>query len=98
VLCDEASLEYLDRRCEALHRQRGDTLDEKLVVLRECLNALPDPYRQTVRLRYSEGLKGETLAQRMQISMENVKKRLQRGREKLLDCLTRKLAATGIRP
>lgn len=96
MLCEPHLLEQLDRRCEELERQPGDTLDEKLEGLRECLRNLPEPYRETVRLRYHEGLKGESLAERMTISLENAKKRLQRGREKLLDCLKRKLAIAGI--
>lgn len=94
-LCDEEILEHLDHRCEELHRQPGDTLDDKLDGLRDCLELLPEPYREAVRLRYKEELTGETLAERLEISMENLKKRLQRGREKLLDCLKRKLASAG---
>lgn len=95
LLCEPEILEQLDQRCQGLERQAGDTLEEKLEVLRKCLELLPEPYRETVRLRYQEGLRGESLASKMSVSIENVKKRLQRGREKLLDCLERKLAPRG---
>lgn len=92
LLCDQAALEQLDRRVSGLESLRGDTLDEKLEGLRKCLELLPEPYQQAIRLRYLEELRGERLAQRLAVSLENMKKRLQRAREKLLDCLERRLA------
>ncbi|WP_145262226.1 sigma-70 family RNA polymerase sigma factor [Planctomycetes bacterium Pan216] len=91
VIQQEQVLEFLEARCESLHRQTGDTLDEKLESLRDCLKDLPEPYRSTIELRYREGMKGRELAERLSVSIENVKKRLQRGREKLLGCLHGKL-------
>lgn len=88
---DPAWLTTLEDRCAALHRQPGDTFDEKLDALRNCIAKLPEPYRQAIRLRYHENVTGEALAHRLQITFENLKKRLQRGREWLLECLTGKL-------
>uniref|UniRef100_A0A7C2K364 Sigma-70 family RNA polymerase sigma factor n=1 Tax=Schlesneria paludicola TaxID=360056 RepID=A0A7C2K364_9PLAN len=90
-LCEEDILEHLNARCEALHRQPGDTWDEKLDGLRDCVEKLPEHYREVIRLRYTEDIPPESLADRLQISGETVKKRLQRGRAKLLECLERKL-------
>jgi RNA polymerase sigma-70 factor (ECF subfamily) len=98
LLCDRMVLEVLDRRCESLQKQKGDTFDEKLEGLRECLRELPEPFRQAVEARYSEGVKGESLAKRLDVSLENAKKRLQRGRQKLVDCLRQKMALTGTQP
>lgn len=95
LLCDEHVLEHLETRHVALNRMPGDTLDDKLDGLRECLESLPDRYRQAVHLRYTEGLQGSSLAARLAISGEALKKRLQRGRARLLDCLQRKMAAAG---
>ncbi len=92
-LCDEQFLEHLETRHVALNRMPGDTLDDKLDGLRECLELLPERYREAVHLRYTEGLQGAGLAERLAISGEALKKRLQRGRARLLDCLERKLAA-----
>lgn len=92
LFCEQQVLEHLEVCCESLSRQTGDTLDEKLEGLRHCLELLPEPYRHAVQLRYTDGIKGESLAARLQVSLENMKKRLQRGREKLLDCIQRKLA------
>lgn len=93
VAYDPAWLTSLEDRCTSLQRQPGDTLDDKLNGLRDCIEQLPEPYRQTIRLRYQQELTGETLAQRLQISLDNVKKRLQRGKQWLIECLTAKLQA-----
>jgi RNA polymerase sigma-70 factor (ECF subfamily) len=56
------------------------------------VDQLPEPYREAVWLRYREGLSPAGLAERLQISWEAQKKRLQRARALLLECLERKLA------
>lgn len=88
---DPSWFHSLEERFAALHRQTGDTLDEKLQGLRDCIEQLPEPYREAIRLRYQQELTGETLATRLQINLENLKKRLQRGKQWLVECLTKKL-------
>jgi RNA polymerase sigma-70 factor len=90
ALVDEEILEHLDARCEALHRQPGDTWDQKLEGLRDCIDRLPERYREAIQLRYAEELPPDSLTERLQITLETLKKRLQRGRARLLDCLERK--------
>jgi RNA polymerase sigma-70 factor len=92
LLCDEQTLAHLDQRLTSLARQPGDNLDEKLEGLRGCLAALPEPYRQAIELRYRQELPAATVAERLELSLEALKKQLQRGRARLLDCLQRKLA------
>ncbi|MBX7167519.1 MAG: sigma-70 family RNA polymerase sigma factor [Pirellulales bacterium] len=96
LLCDADILEHLEARHAALAQSPGDTLDEKLDGLRDCLEQLPETYRLAVELRYREGLHGARLAERLDISGEATKKRLQRGRIRLLDCLRRKLTLAGV--
>jgi RNA polymerase sigma-70 factor (ECF subfamily) len=95
IFCDETTLQALDQALERVGHQKGDTFDEKLECLRGCLEALPEPYREAVRLRYREGLSPAGLMERLQLSLEAQKKRLQRARALLLDCLNRKLALEG---
>jgi RNA polymerase sigma-70 factor (ECF subfamily) len=94
ALCNAEVLEFLESRHEALGRQRGDTLDEKLECLRDCVQALPSRYRVAIELRYGQEMSSVPLAERLGISTEALKKRLQRGRARLLDCLKRKLTLT----
>lgn len=91
VLCDAELLDHLEGRVAALSAQPGDNLDEKLECLRGCLEALPDRYRQAVQLRYRDDLPAATVAERLQLSLEALKKQLQRGRARLADCMERKL-------
>jgi RNA polymerase sigma-70 factor (ECF subfamily) len=98
LFLDEQTLEHLESRHAAFARLSGDTLDEKLDGLRDCLRALPPRYRQAVELRYHEEMPSDRLAARLAISVEALKKRLQRGRAKLLACLERKLATVEVVP
>jgi RNA polymerase sigma factor (sigma-70 family) len=91
ALCEEEILEHLSARCDAVARQPGDTWDQKLDGLRDCVANLPEHYREVIQLRYAEDATPESVAERLQISAETLKKRLQRGRAKLLECLERKL-------
>lgn len=98
LLCNEDILEHLGSRQDGLQRMPGDTLDEKLDTLRECITALPDRYREAVKLRYQEEIRGRRLAEKLDISHEALKKRLQRARARLFDCLRRKLTVQGVLP
>ena len=69
----------------------GDTFDDKLVALRECIGKLPENYRDTVLLRYEKGLKPAELAATISRNAETVKKRLHRAKTMLLHCIRRKL-------
>lgn len=91
ALCDDEILEHLSARCESIQKQPGDTWDQKLEGLRDCVDKLPDRYRDVIQLRYAEELSPESLAMRLEITAETLKKRLQRGRARLLECLERKL-------
>ena len=66
---------------------------KKLDALRDCVEALPDSYREPVELHYREDLPVATIASRLDHGLEAVKKRLQRARQRLLDCINRKLGA-----
>jgi len=94
VLCDREVLEALNQRCEWFAKSSpADTLEEKLEALRECVRSLPDPYRQVIESRLvADEESSEFVAARLGIGLETLKKRLQRARARLLDCLQRKLS------
>lgn len=94
-LTDEQMLTHLDNRCEQLAKTSGDTLDEKLELLRDCAKNLPEPYREVIQVRMQvDDDSNELLAERLGLNVETLKKRLQRARARLLDCLQRKLSAS----
>jgi RNA polymerase sigma-70 factor len=91
-LSDEQMLAHLDDRCEQLAKAPGDTLDEKLELLRNCVQSLPEQYREVIEVRMQEDEdSNESLATRLGLNLETLKKRLQRARARLVDCMQRKL-------
>ena len=93
VACDQATLEYFAETFARMHALPGDTFDEKLSALRHCIEALPEEYEQTIRMRYEEELKPADVAQRLDRKTETIKKQLLRAKAQLLDCITRRMAA-----
>ena len=89
--CDEAALDHFQQVFGRIQRLSGDTFHEKLEALRECVGALPEAYREIVRLRYSEELMPAKVAERQSMKLDTVKKRLQRAKSILFDCINRKL-------
>jgi len=63
-----------------------DVLDD--LALWEAVDALPEPYRETVLLSFREGLSGKEIAERLEISLDNVYARLFRAREMLRELLS----------
>jgi len=90
LLCTEAVLEHLDHRLDQISRRPGDTWDEKVAALKDCLERLADSHRTAVELRYLRGLDVQGIAGRLAVSLDAVRKRLQRARSQLADCLRSK--------
>lgn len=86
--CD--TLEYLSRQIEHMHERPGDTWEQKIDALRHCIEALPDRYQQMIQLRYFKHQPASEISETTRVSLEAVRKRLQRARAQLLDCLRRK--------
>jgi RNA polymerase sigma-70 factor (ECF subfamily) len=91
--CDEQSLEFLEAHFRKISSAPGDTWDDKLEALHKCLERLAEPARQVIDLYYREGLNCEQIAARVGHSLESIKKRLQRARGLLTECVTGRLAA-----
>ena len=84
-------LDRLASVAAAIEARPGDVLDDRLTALSACIEQLPAEGREAIWLRYSHDLDGEAMANRLAISVEAVKKRVQRARAKLADCLARTL-------
>jgi len=98
LACDPAALEQVDLRLAQWSAQPGDTWEEKLRVLRTCVDALPEHYRETVELRYFHQQAVRQVSEVLQVSNAAVKKRLERARSLVLDCIQRKLAPAEVAP
>ena len=89
TITDPESLEYLSHRFESVQQLNGDTLDEKLDSLRDCIEGLSEHERQCIEMRYSQDLKPSQLCEQLGIALETVKKRLVRAKQRLIDCMDR---------
>jgi RNA polymerase sigma-70 factor len=93
---EEETLEYLSQQLQHICERPGDTWDEKIAALTHCIEALSEHYRQAIRMRYFEQTPASEIAVVSKTSVENVKKRLQRARSDLLECLRRKKVVSEI--
>ncbi|HVP10509.1 MAG TPA: sigma-70 family RNA polymerase sigma factor [Phycisphaerae bacterium] len=75
---------------------RGDAAAETLAALRDCLAALPPRERHLIHAVYRERQTCAAIAERLEETAEGVKKRLQRIRAQLRDCILGKLAKEAI--
>ncbi len=96
-LADEQVLDYLDQRMAQVDRQRGDTLDEKIAALKDCIEHLAPLYREPIELHYRQRRTTEWIAEHLATTKDAVQKQLQRARTQLAECLERKavFAKTG---
>jgi RNA polymerase sigma-70 factor (ECF subfamily) len=78
-------LAAFDRTDTCDHDQRRDAL-------RQCLAALDAEARETMRLRYGEGLDPGAIATRTRRTLAAIKKALTRTKARLEACITRRLA------
>lgn len=90
---DVEALEYLNQRLEQVNQLNGDTLDEKLDALRDCVSKLTATDRECINLRFRDDLMPAAMSERIGIAVEAVKKRLFRAKQQLQTCLERKLQA-----
>lgn len=90
VLLNESVLNVVDRHFENINLLAGDTWDDKVTALRECIDALPETQQSVIRGRYFDCMSSADLAERFEVTLEACKKRLQRGRQMLAQCLKSK--------
>lgn len=83
--CDSEVLERLEQSFAELPQRHG--FPEAVDALLACMNQLPEKIRLAIELVYRRGLRMRRVAGRLGASEEAVKKRVQRGRSLLADCL-----------
>lgn len=89
---DDDVLETLGQEAQTL----GDELEDRTHALAGCLERLPAPQRELVRLRYQENCSVESIAQTQRRTLDAVYRALSRVRQTLHDCITRKLGQEGL--
>ncbi|MEM9366582.1 MAG: sigma-70 family RNA polymerase sigma factor [Planctomycetota bacterium] len=91
TLLDESILDLVDAELE--RRETGD-IPSRIDALHTCLGALSEPSRETIKMRYFEGMRGKQIAERLGRKPETVYKSLQRIYATLSACIERKLGAS----
>ena len=87
----QSAMDWLDVRFAKIHKQSGDSFAEKLSALRDCVDSLPENYREPIRMRYQLDMPLSEISQLLSLAMEALKKRLTRAKHKLANCLDQKL-------
>jgi RNA polymerase sigma-70 factor len=90
LLFGDETLEYLSGQVQHISERPGDTWDEKIAAITHCLGSLAEHYRHAIDLRYFKQTPAADIATASNTSVETIKKRLQRARALLLDCLRRR--------
>ena len=90
-ILDPKTVAAIAEQVERLLPGRGHPLDETLSALKECLTTLQPADKDIVHRAYHRGQTCRAIADHLGRSAEAVKKRLQRARAQLRDCILRKL-------
>ncbi len=90
ISVDSAVVEALETRAEALERAWLGMEHNPLETLQDCVGRLPDRYRDAVEILYRGDRSVSEVAAATEMGMEAAKKRLQRARHLLADCLRTK--------
>ena len=93
-LASEKVLDYLDQRMSQVDRQAGDTLDERIGALRDCIERLTPLYQEPIDLYYRQHRTTDWIAGQLATTKDAIQKRLQRARVQLAECLERKAVLT----
>jgi len=76
--------------------EEAEDLAAQVQTLRECMATLPENLQKLVRMRYDENQTSERIAATIGRSPDAVRQTFVRVREKLRECMERKLAGKGI--
>ncbi len=90
LLTPEA-IDQIAEEHESLTSGPGDSFVDRLTPLRECLEALPTTDRDLLQRHYRQQQSCRAIAGQLGSRLETVKKRLQRTRAALRDCILGKL-------
>ena len=89
IQIEDDVLEVMEQQMHDWQSQRQDGGPSVFLKLETCLKKLPEAMSHAIQLAYSEGLNSDEAAKRLDISSANLRKRLERARNKLKDCLNR---------
>ncbi|MFZ4573419.1 MAG: RNA polymerase sigma factor [Phycisphaerales bacterium] len=84
---DPAVMDSVNASFDRLGTRGGDTFRERISHMDECLSQLPEAMRECITLAYSRGMMLKEIAEATGQMEETIKKRVQRARQALADCI-----------
>ena len=88
VQLEDDALEVMESQAQGWQADRLDGGPSVFIKLENCLKKLPENMANAVKLSYTDGLTSDEAAEKLGISSANLRKRLERARLKLKDCLS----------
>lgn len=85
--CEPEVLQALEAEYRNFERRPADSFRERLERLSRCIERLPPMMRDAIEMVYTRGLSLKNLAATLDATEEAVKKRVQRARQLLAQCL-----------
>lgn len=90
-LLDDASLQQIEDTYGRIESTHGDNWEAKVAAFRTCLERLKGEERQTLELYYKDGGNCQRVADALKVGVQAIRKRLQRARTTLGECIHFKL-------
>lgn len=91
---DPTLLDAVHASFDQINRCKGDSFRERAAALDECMARLPEVMREAITLAYSRGLMLKQIADATGQVEETIKKRVQRARQALADCILAREASS----
>ncbi|MEM1296582.1 MAG: sigma-70 family RNA polymerase sigma factor [Verrucomicrobiota bacterium] len=85
---DEEMLELIEAKHRSWDQQEAESDTDLFSLLEQCLRKLPDLLGKAVELFYLQRMSGAEVAEKMEADEATVRKRLQRARSQLGQCIT----------
>ena len=90
IIADPVMLQEIEAHSAAFDGDHAAAFQTRMGSLDDCIQRLPSIYGEVIRMAYTADLPLRMIAQQFAITEESVKKRVQRARALLGDCLQRK--------
>jgi RNA polymerase sigma factor (sigma-70 family) len=89
---DNAILEGMEDVFHAFDQDRsGETWEERVRIVEDCFQRLPDKLREVCRMHYFEDQSTRQITDLLRIGLDAVKKRLERARDAIRECAEKRL-------
>ena len=90
IVNDEVVIDHVDRKMSLLDNDVGEASVERTDALRDCMRRLGDEEREAVNLCYARDMSANRAAEVAHVTHDAMRKRLQRARASLFECLQRR--------